>query len=144
MLKDKLRQSEQGQAVMEFAVSFAFLALLLIAAIFFCVAGWLQAATSAATIEASRYSAGHWGNAINPEAGYGPFYDALSSIGSGQGASFVGQPSIVTNPYTRSVTVSVGQTGLISPGGINLSFFFRGGAFSRIQDWVPGPPDPWE
>ena len=129
---------------MEVAVSFPFLVMMLMAIGLFAWIFWVQAATHIATLEAARSAAFYTGTGINPGAGYGPFYSALSGLTSGPAAGAVGGPEISADWDRRTVQVSVDGGVAFFHEVLGDSYHFSGGAFTRIQDFFGGPPAPWE
>jgi Flp pilus assembly protein TadG len=135
---------EDGSAVMEVAVALPFFVLMLLAIGVVAWIFWTQTAATIASIEAARYSAYRWDQSIAISSGTGPFYDAMSGIGSSQAASFVGLPQISANWTTRSVSVFVQRGATFSAQGVTGTYTFSSGAYTRIQDFFGGPPSPWE
>lgn len=129
---------------MEVAVSFPFLALMIMAIGLVAWIFWVQAAVHIATLEAARSAAFHRGDGNATGEGYAPFQAALAGLTNERSSEAVGSPQIEADWNRRAVRVSI-------DGGISFfthvlggSYRFSGGAFTRIQDFFGGPPDPWE
>jgi len=136
--------AETGSAVMEVAVSYPFLVLMLMAIGLFAWIFWVQAATHIATLEAARSAAFYTGTSGGYGDGYGPFYAALTGLTSAPAADAVGGPKIITDWNRRTVQVSIDGRVTFFHDLLGDSYRFSGGAFTRIQDFFGGPPDPWE
>ena len=137
-------RSEDGSTILEVAIALPFFILMLLAIGTVAWIFWTQTAATVASIEAARYSAYRWDQSIAISSGTGPFYDAMSGIGSQQAAGFVGLPEISANWMTRSVSVLVQRGATFSAQGVSGSYTFSSGAYTRIQDFFGGPPSPWE
>lgn len=138
------RRVEEGQALLEIAVTFPLFVLVILAIGAVSWTFWVQAATAIASQEAARYSAYRVGNSFYPTAGYGPFTEAMAGITGLTSAGYVGNPEIAVNPATRSVQVSVSRGMTFRTPAITTGYTFRSGTFTRIMQFFGGPPDPWE
>ena len=143
-MRKKSARCEDGSTVLEVAVALPFFILMILVIGVVAWIFWTQAAATVASIEAARYSAYRWNQSIALSSGAGPFYDAMSGIGSQQAASFVGLPLISADWTTRSVSVFVRRGATFSAQGVSGSYTFSSGAYTRIQDFFGGPPSPWE
>lgn len=138
------RKGERGQALMEFALVFPVVVLIVLAIGAVAWTFWVQAASAVASMEAARYSAYRVSESFDPTAGYGPFSKAMGGITSPASAGYIGNPKIVVNSATRSVQISVSRGATFRTPAISASYTFKSGAFARIMRFFGGPPDPWE
>ena len=135
---------EEGQALLEVAVTFPLFVLVILAIGATAWTFWVQAATAIASQEAARHSAYRAGDNFDPTAGYGPFSEAMAGITGSTSASFIGNPEIVVDPATRSVQVSVSRGVTFNSPAVTAWYTFKSGTFTRIMQFFGGPPDPWE
>ena len=138
------RRGQAGQGILEVAITFPLLALMVMAIGAVAWTFWVQSAGAIASVEAARHSAYRSGESINPTAGYGPFSDAMSGIAGEAAADYIGNPQIVVDPATRSVHVSALQGATFSNPAVSAGYTFKSGTFSRMMQFFGGPPSPWE
>lgn len=138
------RKSESGQAILEFAITFPLLALVILTIVAVAWAFWVQSASAIASLEAARHSAYRVGDTYYPAAGYGPFSDAMGGITGGTAAGYIGNPEIVADSTTRSVRVSVERGMTFTSPAVSAEYTFRSGTFTRMMQFFGGPPSPWE
>ena len=137
-------RGEEGQALLEVAVTFPLFVLVILAIGATAWTFWVQAATAIASLEAARHSAYRAGGIFDPTAGYGPFSEAMVGITGSTSASYIGNPEIVVDPTTRSVHVSVSRGVTFNTQAVTAWYTFKSGTFTRIMQFFGGPPDPWE
>jgi hypothetical protein len=138
------REVEEGQSLLEIAVTFPLFVLVILAIGAVSWTFWVQAASAIASEEAARHAAYRAGDSFDPTAGYGPFSEAMAGITSSASASYIGHPLIAVNPATRSVQVSVSRGATFRTPATSAEYTFRSGTFTRIMQFFGGPPDPWE
>lgn len=138
------RRGEEGQSLLEIAVTFPLFVLVILAIGAVAWTFWVQAASAIASQEAARHSAYRVGDSFDPTAGYGPFSEAMAGITGSTSASYIGNPEIVVDPATRSVQVSVSRGATFRTPAVTTEYTFRSGTFTRIMQFFGGPPDPWE
>jgi len=138
------RRGEEGQSLLEIAVTFPLFVLVILAIGAVTWTFWVQAASAIASQEAARHSAYRAGDSFDPTAGYGPFSEAMLGITGSTSASYIGNPEILVDPATRSVQVSVSRGATFRTPAVTAEYTFRSGTFTRIMQFFGGPPDPWE
>lgn len=138
------RTEESGQAILEFAMTFPLLALVILTIGAVAWTFWVQSATAIASLEAARHSAYRVGDSFNPTSGHGPFSNAMSGITGGTAAGYIGNPEIVVDSTTRSVRVSVERGMTFTSPAVSAEYSFRSGTFTRMMQFFGGPPSPWE
>lgn len=138
------RRGEEGQTLLEVAVTFPLFVLVILAIGATAWTFWVQAATAIASQEAARHSAYRAGDSFDPSAGYGPFSEAMAGITGSTSASYISNPEIVVDPATRSVQVSVSRGVTFNTPAVTAWYTFKSGTFTRIMQFFGGPPDPWE
>ena len=140
----RMGKGQSGQAILEVAITFPLLALMILAIGAVAWTFWVQSASAIASLEAARHSAYRSGDSVNPTAGYGPFSEAMTGISGEASASYLGNPQIVVDPVTRSVRVSASQGATFTSPAVTAGYTFRSGTFTRLMEFFGGPPSPWE
>ena len=123
-------RGEEGQALLEVAVTFPLFVLVILAIGATAWTFWVQAATAIASQEAARHSAYRAGDNFDPTAGYGPFSEAMAGITGSTSASYIGNPEIVVDPATRSVQVSVSRGVTFNTPAVTAWYTYPGGVTS--------------
>lgn len=139
------RNSEKGDAILEFAGTLPFMMIMFVAVGFSAWLFWVQAAADAAAVSGIRESSMYRGNGrVYPSMGYDKFSDSVEVLAGRSASGLIGSPSIETNRVYRYVRLLVKGGTEWNFGPLSGSFSFGGGGATRLHNFYPGPPDPWE
>ena len=139
------RKSEKGDTFVEFAGTLPFMMILFASVGFAAWLFWAQAAADAAAVSGIRASSMYRGNGrVYPGMGYEEFEEALEVLAGRSTSGVIGTPSIETNRAFRYVRLFVTGGTEWDFGPLSGEFSFGGGGATRLHNFYPGPPDPWE
>lgn len=140
MSRITLKKSERGQSVIEFVAGLPLFILLAaglgILSVFFWSLGMMDTAAAQGARDASLWRGG--GNTLT--AGYSAYTATLSNL-AGSEALSAASPKMTVAGGMRQVQFAL-NGGMHTP--INAILKFTSGAASRLHNFYPGPPDPWE